>query len=308
MDRQKILQAMLRIRQFELRAEAAYQQGLIGGFFHSYIGQEAIQTACYAVFGAAHWWTTTYRCHGLALTLGEQMRTCMAELLGRSTGNALGRGGSMHLYSARMLGGFGIVGGHVPIAAGAAWSMQYRQEKGASIVFMGDGAVAQGVFHETANLAALWQLPLLIVIENNQWGMGTAVERAIAAAPIGAKQAASYGIEAYTVDGMDFEACYATFAKAQAQVLSGQPVIIEAVCERFRGHSISDPGSYRDKVVWERDPITQLAQTLIKNKQLTQAGFEKMEKESQTEAKEALAWAKSQPEPATDTLEKGVYA
>ena len=171
-----ILRQMLLIRNFETRAEGAYLQGFVGGFFHSYIGQEAIQTAAVEVFGKDQWWITSYRCHALALLLGVTPDEAMAELYGRSTGNAKGRGGSMHLYTDRLMGGFGIVGGQVPIAAGAAFAEKYRKEKGkVALGFLGDGAIVQGAFHEALNMAALWSLPLITVIENNLWGMGTAV-------------------------------------------------------------------------------------------------------------------------------------
>ena len=162
------LRKMLLIRNFEIRAESAYQQGFIGGFFHSYIGQEAIQTAAIEAFGIQHWYTTTYRCHALALLLGAHPNELMAELYGRATGNAKGRGGSMHFFTERLLGGFGIVGGHIPVATGAAFSIKYKEEKEKiAVCFLGDGAVAQGAFHESLNLASLWSLPCIYVIENN---------------------------------------------------------------------------------------------------------------------------------------------
>jgi len=158
----KALKRMVLIRQFELRAEACYQQGQIGGFFHSYVGQEAIQTAATAAMGKNHWWITTYRCHALALLLGATPNELMAELYGRASGNALGRGGSMHLYTDRMLGGFGIVGGHVPIATGAAFAIKYKKKKDElAVCFLGEGAVVQGAVHESLNLASLWDLPAL---------------------------------------------------------------------------------------------------------------------------------------------------
>src|SRR3984885_15394096 len=176
-----VLKQMLFIRNFEVRAESAYLQGKVGGFFHSYIGQEAIQTAAVQVLGPNNWYITSYRCHALALLLGATPNELMAELYGRSTGNAKGRGGSMHFYTERLLGGFGIVGGQIPIATGAAFTLKYQGKKDeASFCFLGEGAVAQGAFHESLNLASLWNLPCIYVIENNKWGMGTHVERAIA--------------------------------------------------------------------------------------------------------------------------------
>src|SRR5690348_8122811 len=180
------LRRMLLIRNFEVRAEAAYLQGKIVGFFHSYMGQEAVQTAAVAVMGLDQWWSTSYRCHALAILLGAPVQELMAELFGRATGNAKGRGGSMHFFTERLLGGFGIVGGQIPIGTGAAFTIKYLKSLGleksdsskVSVCFFGDGAVAQGSFHESLNLAALWDLPCIYVIENNVWGMGTHLTRA----------------------------------------------------------------------------------------------------------------------------------
>ena len=172
------LKQMLLIRNFEVRAESAYLQGKVGGFFHSYIGQEAIQIAAVQVLGQNNWYITSYRCHALALLLGATPNELMAELYGRATGNARGRGGSMHFYTDRLIGGFGIVTGQLPIAVGAAFSLKYKGIKDqVAICFLGDGAVAQGAFHESLNLASLWNLPCIFVIENNRWGMGTPVEK-----------------------------------------------------------------------------------------------------------------------------------
>lgn len=206
----KALKKMLLVRNFEIRAETGYQMGKIGGFFHAYIGQEAVQTAAVMACGEDQWWVTSYRCHALALLLGATPNEVMAELYGKATGNALGRGGSMHLFTDRLLGGHGIVGGQVPIGTGAGFAIKYRQKMGmpgtpkASFCFLGDGAVAQGAFHESLNLASLWDLPCIYVIENNQWGMGTHVERASAVQPIAEKKAPGYGMKGYSLDGMDF--------------------------------------------------------------------------------------------------------
>jgi pyruvate dehydrogenase E1 component alpha subunit len=209
------LRKMLLIRHFEIRGEAAYQQGMVGGFFHSYIGQEAIQVAAVAAIGKESYWTTTYRCHALALLLQEEPREMMAELYGRNTGNAKGRGGSMHFFTDHLLGGFGIVGGHVPIATGAGFTLKYKGLKDrVSVCFLGDGAVAQGAFHESLNLAALWNLPVIYVIENNKWGMGTAIEKAISVPRLAEDKAPGYGMKGMTLDGMDFFACYAGFRQA----------------------------------------------------------------------------------------------
>ncbi|MCP5508899.1 MAG: pyruvate dehydrogenase (acetyl-transferring) E1 component subunit alpha [Chlamydiales bacterium] len=308
------LREMLLIRQFELRAESAYQQGLIGGFFHAYMGQEAIQTGCVHALGRENWFTTTYRCHALALLLGATPNEVMAELYGRATGNAQGRGGSMHLYADRLLGGFGIVGGHLPIATGAAFSLKYQDKKNAvSLCFLGDGATVQGAVHESLNLAALWDLPVIFVIENNQWGMGTAVSRAVAMQPIAENLAKSYGIESYTLDGMDFFNCYQAFKEMGEKIKqNSRPIIVEAITERFRGHSISDPGLYRSKEdlkkAMERDPIPRFYHALLDAKIIDEATFENMQKEIKQIVIDAMKFAHDSPWPDPITLEEGVYA
>ena len=199
------LKKMLLIRNFEIRGEAAYTQGHVGGFYHSYMGQEAIQVGCVATATDKHWYTTTYRCHALALLLGATPNEIMAELYGKSTGNVLGRGGSMHLFAEHLLGGLAIVGGHIPIATGAAFTIKYLEQKGlVSFCFLGEGAVAQGSFHESLNMAALWDLPCIYVIENNKWGMGTPADSAVCVKPIGEHFAKAYNIKSYTLDGPGF--------------------------------------------------------------------------------------------------------
>ncbi len=309
------LKKMLLIRNFEIRGEQAYQQGKVGGFFHSYIGQEAIQMGCIAGAGSHHWFTTTYRCHALALLLGVTPNEAMAELYGRATGNAQGRGGSMHLYADRMLGGLAIVGGHVPIATGAAFSAKYQKQKDvASFCFLGDGAVVQGAVHESFNLASLWNLPCIYVIENNQWGMGTAVSRAVCVQPIAENMAKSYRVEAYTVDGTNFFDCYALFKEVISKVLqTSRPVLIEAVTQRFRGHSISDPGLYRTKeelsfVMEHDDPITIFKNALIEKGLLNEEEFKLFDKEQREIVIAAMKFADESPWPDPMILEEGVFA
>lgn len=308
------LEKMVLIRNFERRAEAEYQQGNIGGFFHSYMGQEAIQTACTEALGKDHWYTTTYRCHALALLLGATPNEIMAELFGKTTGNAQGRGGSMHLYEEKLLGGFGIVGGHLPIATGAGFSLKYQEKKDLiSICFLGDGAVVQGAVHESFNLASLWNLPCLYVIENNQWGMGTAVNRAVCIQPIAENMSKAYGIESYTLDGMDFFNCYAAFLEICEKIKkTSRPLLIEVVTERFRGHSISDPGLYRSKEdlkkSMEKDPIELMKQKLIELGYITQQDFETMDKQCREAVIQSIEFAKKSPNPDPAILEEGVFA
>lgn len=316
------LRLMCLIRNFEIRAESAYQQGRVGGFFHAYIGQEAIQTAALAVMGKQQWWTTSYRCHALALLLGVHPNELMAELYGKVTGNALGRGGSMHFFSDRLLGGFGIVGGQIPIATGAAFTIKYektvanlKHKKGGdvSLCFLGDGAVAQGAFHESLNLAALWDLPCIYVIENNQWGMGTQVSRAISLQPIAETKAPSYGMKGYTFDGMDFLSCFAGFSHVFEEVKkTSRPVLIEVVTERFRGHSISDPALYRTKEDLQgclsRDPIQSMVSLLISHGMLTEEEFRAIDAAEKEIVLAAMKFAEESPQPDPIHLEQDVFA
>lgn len=307
------LKEMLLIRNFEIRAESAYLQGNIGGFFHSYIGQEAVQTAAVSVMGKNQWWATTYRCHALALLLGATPNELMAELYGRSTGNAKGRGGSMHFFTDRLLGGFGIVGGQIPIATGAAFTCKYQKKDEISVCFLGDGAVAQGAFHESLNLAALWNLPCVYVIENNQWGMGTAVKRAISVEPMAEKKAEGYGMTSYTLDGMDFFNCYAGFTQIFEEVKkTSRPVLVEVITERFRGHSISDPGLYRTKehlsTCMTRDPLILFFNALQEAKLCSADEYEAFNQEQKERAVAAMKYAEESPWPDPITLGEDVFA
>ncbi|MGR3973987.1 MAG: pyruvate dehydrogenase (acetyl-transferring) E1 component subunit alpha [Candidatus Rhabdochlamydia sp.] len=307
------LQDMLLIRHFELKAESSYLQGKIGGFFHSYIGQEAIQTAAVHAMGQQQWWATSYRCHALALLLKATPSELMAELFGKATGNAQGRGGSMHFYTDRLLGGFGIVAGQVPIATGAAFSMKYLKQEGVAVCFLGDGAVAQGSFHESLNIASLWNLPCIYVIENNQWGMGTAVSRAIAASPIAEKQAISYQMKSYTLDGMDFLSCYAGFLALFQEVMStSRPVLVEVITERFKGHSVSDPGLYRSKdsvtACMQRDPVQLFSNQLIAAQLLTEAELKQLDQEQKQRVIQAVEFAEQSPWPNPIVLGEDVFS
>ena len=308
------LRQMLLIRNFELRAEAAYQQGKIGGFFHAYIGQEAIQIAAVQALGLRNWYTTSYRCHALALLLGATPNELMAELYGKATGNAKGRGGSMHFFTERLLGGHGIVGGQIPIATGAAFTLKYKNiEDEVSICFLGDGTVPQGSFHESLNLASLWDLPCIYVIENNQWGMGTAVQRAVCVPRLAEDKAAGYNMKGYTLDGMDFFNCYGGFAHIKREVLSTKrPVLVETITERFKGHSISDPGLYRSKdslkQLMSRDPLLSLQYALIEAGIVTEEQVKAFDKEAREQVMAAMQFADNSPWPDLSTLEQDVFA
>jgi len=308
------LRLMHLIRNFETRAESAYQQGKVGGFFHSYIGQEAIQTAALQALGPDNWYITSYRCHALALLLGATPQELMAELYGKATGNAKGRGGSMHLYTERLLGGFGIVGGQIPIATGAAFTIKYLDKQNeVAICFMGDGAMAQGAFHESLNLAALWNLPCIYVIENNLWGMGTNVKRAISVDRLAEDKAPGYNMKGYTFDGMDFFNCYAGFSHVHQEVLkTGKPVLVEVITERFKGHSISDPGLYRTKEAlkesMKRDPILYMQAVLLNAGIIDEEAIKQMDKHERDLVVEAMKYADESPWPDPVTLEEDVFA
>lgn len=305
------LAKMLMIRHVEMRAEAAYQQGKVGGFFHAYTGQEAIQTAAVLALGKDNWYTTTYRCHALALLLGATPKEVMAELYGKETGNAKGRGGSMHLYTKQMLGGFGIVGGHIPVATGAGFAINYLKEEKVSICFLGDGAVAQGAFHEALNLASLWDIPCIYVIENNHWGMGTPATKAVCVKPMAEKIAPAYEMKGYTFDGMDFFNCYEGFSHVYEEVLKEKrPVLIEAITERFKGHSISDPGLYRSKEnlkkIMQNDPILLMREKLKEHNIIGDEEYEKIDNEKKEMAIDSMDYAEKSPDPDPMTLEEGV--
>lgn len=309
----RMLKQMLLIREFEVRGEEAYLEGLIGGFYHSYIGQEAVATSLIANTGKDPWFFASYRCHGVAILLDVTLRSLAAELLGKSTGCALGRGGSMHMCAPKFPGGFGIVGGQIPLAAGAAFSMKYQHQNNIAVAFIGDGAVAQGVFHETLNFVALHELPLMLVIENNGWGMGTALCRALAKQPIGESQAASYGIKSFLLNGFDLFGCLQGFRDALTYMKEHQkPVVIECICSRFKGHSISDPNLYRSKQemqeLLKKDPILYVKNQLLAHKLLQEDSFNALRNQCKQEVLQAFQQAKSDPDPFVATLEEGVYA
>ncbi len=308
------LENMLLIRNFEIRAESAYQMGKVGGFFHAYTGQEAIQVAAVQALGVKNWWATSYRCHALALLLGATPNELMAELYGKETGNAKGRGGSMHFFTERLLGGFGIVGGQIPIATGAGFAIKYQDNKQeVSVCFLGDGAVAQGAFHESLNLSSLLNLPCIYVIENNEWGMGTSVKRAISVERLAEDKAAGYNMKGYTFDGMDFFNCYAGFSHIREEVLqTSKPVLVEVKTKRFKGHSISDPGLYRTKddlkIHMERDPLLILSNALIQANFLDEETYKMMQSKAKESVVKAMEYAENSPLPDPVTLEEDVFA
>ena len=309
----EMLNKMLLIRHFETRGEQNYQMGKVWGFYHAYIGQEAVQTGIIHALGAEkNLYVGTYRCHALALLLGMTPKEGMAELFGKKTGNAAGRGGSMHMYAKNMFGGNGIVGGQWPLGAGLAFSLKYRNLKDeVAVVFGGDGSVPQGTFHESMNLAKLWKLPLIFVVENNRISMGTQNERTIANLPIAHNMAKAYAMKSYTVNGMHLTDVYDLFKKVKEEVIkTSEPVIIEVLCYRFKGHSVSDAATYRSKEELEQikkqDPIVHFSNILKERCGFTNEEFQKRSDQQKEIVMEAVKAADEAEFPDINTLEEGV--
>lgn len=302
---------MFQIRSFEQRCEQMYQQRKIAGFLHLYMGQEALGVGFLNAARPDDYVTTSYRDHGIALIRGVSATACMAELFGRVDGCSRGKGGSMHFFSKEqnLLGGHGIVGGQTPIGLGAAFRAKYMGTDQMSLVMMGDGAVAEGTFHECLNIAALWHLPAIFIIENNQYGMGTAVGRALSVHDLSVK-AAGYGLEGITVDGMNLLDCYAVMEDAiTARRKNPSPILIEAKTYRYRGHSISDPGTYRRKDEVEQyqrlDPIGQIRRLLDELGWFGADDVKKLEQEVRAEIVKATEAADASPEP--DLAERDMH-
>lgn len=296
---------MLLIRRFEEKAGQLYGLGLIGGFCHLYIGQEAVVVGLQAVANKNDCVITSYRDHGHMLAAGMSAKGVMAELTGRSTGYSKGKGGSMHMFSREknFYGGHGIVGAQVPLGAGLALSLKYQAIDGVAFIYMGDGAVNQGQVYETFNMAALWQLPAIFVIENNRYAMGTSLARSTANNERLCDRGIAYGIKGEQVDGMDVEAMQVIGAAAKHHVISGKgPFIIEAQTYRYRGHSMSDPAKYRsreevDKMRQEHDPITHVKKILLTAGYMDATEEKAIEQEIKTIIKEAVDFAEKSKEP-----------
>ncbi|MDD9912766.1 MAG: pyruvate dehydrogenase (acetyl-transferring) E1 component subunit alpha [Alphaproteobacteria bacterium] len=303
-----IYKEMLLLRRFEERAANLYQQGQIRGFCHLYIGQEAVLIGCKAASQKGDDFITSYRCHAQALACGVSPEAVMSELTGRSTGISRGKGGSMHMFDPEkgFWGGHGIVGAQVPLGTGLAFAAKYRGEDKVCFTFIGDGAMNQGQVFESLNMAALWDLPVLYVIENNQYGMGTAASR-IAAGDL-YKRGEPFSIKGQKVDGQDFFAVHAAVSNAVADIRAGKgPQIIEMDTYRYRGHSMSDPAKYRtreevDCVKNERDPINKVAEYLIKEFKVQQEELDVLDKEIKELVKECAEFATSAPEPALSEI------
>jgi pyruvate dehydrogenase E1 component alpha subunit len=300
-----LLRQMLLIRRFEEKAAEAYALGKIGGFCHLYIGQEAVAVGSLAALRADDYVISSYREHGQALARGVPATAVMAELFGKATGVSHGKGGSMHLFDVtrRFMGGHGIVGGHIPLAAGLGFAIKYRGGDQVCLCYFGEAAVNIGAFHETLNMASVYKLPVIFCCENNRYGMGTAFERVAAVTDV-VEHACSYDMAAELVNGMDVLAVRAATERAVARARQGgHPTLLEVRTYRYMGHSMSDPlhGVYRTKEEVEeqkqRDPISQLAHKLTEDGALDQAGFEALDAEVRAMVEAAVRFADESPDP-----------
>ena len=304
---------MLLQRRFEERAAQMYGRQKIAGFLHLYIGQEAISTGtAQAIRVGEDSVITAYRDHGLALALGMSSNACMAELFGKIDGCSRGKGGSMHFFSAekRMFGGHGIVGGHIAVGVGIAFAHKYKEDGGVCLAFFGDGAINQGSFHEAANLAALYDLPVILVVENNQYAMGTAVHRASAESDL-FKQAVGYGMPAALVNGMDVLSVYQAMKDHIELARDNQPSLLEVRTYRYRGHSMSDPGKYRTKEELDEkkneDPILRLKAYLLDQELSSNEALDEIDEEVKQEVLDAVEFSENSPFPPIETIYEDVY-
>jgi pyruvate dehydrogenase E1 component alpha subunit len=312
----EMLYQMLMGRRFEEKTAEAYAIGKIGGFCHLYIGQEAVAVGALEPLRKEDYVISAYREHVQALVKGITPRAVMAELYGRADGCAGGKGGSMHLYSAEhnFMGGWGIVGGQIPLATGFGWAIKYRGEDRVAICFMGEAAVNQGAFHESLNMAALWKLPVIFIVENNRFGMGTAWERASSLYDISQK-ANAYDMPSAVADGMDVLHMRKVVQEAVDRARTDRtPTLVEARCYRFMGHSMSDPvhGVYRTKEEVEehreKDPIRRFIAQLIEAELLSDDELQAMDRRVHEEVEDAAEFADNSPEPGAEDLYAHVYA
>jgi len=311
-----LIRDMLLYRRFEEKAEEAYAIGKIGGFCHLHIGQEGAAAGSIKPLRQDDYIISSYRSHTQAIAKGVHPNAVMAELYGKAAGASGGKGGSMHIFDASVnfMGGHGIVGAQVPLASGLAWKIKYRGEDSVAVCFIGDAAVNQGAFHEALNLAAIWHLPAIFVVENNEYGMGTAFHR-VSTTEMNSK-ATSHGIPGTSVDGQDALATYAFFRKLVQEVREGSgPQFVNLQTYRFRGHSMSDPvsGTYRSTEEVERrkeedDPIAALRDKLFDAGLLDQAALEEMDGDARRIAQEAADFADASPVPGPEALYTNVWA
>ncbi|HVG13940.1 MAG TPA: pyruvate dehydrogenase (acetyl-transferring) E1 component subunit alpha [Chitinophagaceae bacterium] len=302
------------IRQFELMAEEKYKmEGKIRGFFHAYIGQEAIAAGCMTATRPDDSFITGYRDHGLAIAKGVSVNSCMAELYGKATGNAKGKGGSMHFFNKEVnfFGGHGIVGAQIGTGAGLAFAEYYNETDNVVLAFFGDGAARQGILHETFNLAMLWKLPVIFICENNQYAMGTSIQRSSNVVDI-YKLADAYEMPSDVVDGMKPEAVHESITRAVKRAREkGGPTLLEVKTYRYKGHSISDPQKYRTKEELEeyrlKDPIQILLQTIQEDKVATKEEIDAINERVNAAVTECVKFAEESPFPDDSEMLKDVY-
>jgi pyruvate dehydrogenase E1 component alpha subunit len=307
--------SMLLIRRFEEKAGQLYGMGLIGGFCHLYIGQEAVVTGMQAAAGPNDQVITAYRDHGHMLACGMDPKGVMAELTGRHSGYSKGKGGSMHMFSAekKFYGGHGIVGAQIPLGTGLAFANKYRGDDSVTMTYFGDGAANQGQVYESFNMAELWKLPVVYIIENNQYAMGTSVERSSAQVDF-SKRGASFNVPGESVDGMDVEAVHAAGRRALEWCRTGKgPIILEMKTYRYRGHSMSDPAKYRTReevqgVREKRDPIEHLATKMTSAGIATEDELKAIDKDIRQVVNHAAEFATESPEPDASELYTDVLA
>jgi pyruvate dehydrogenase E1 component alpha subunit len=300
---------MLLIRRFEERAGQLYGMGFIGGFCHLYIGQEAVVVGLQMAAKEGDQVITTYRDHGHMLATGMDPKGVMAELTGRRSGYSHGKGGSMHMFSKEkhFYGGHGIVGASVPLGAGLAFANKYRGNDNVCWCYFGDGAANQGQVYETFNMAKLWSLPVIFVIENNRYAMGTSIERAAATTKF-SERGLSFDIAGEQVDGMDVRACRDAGERVAAHARAGKgPYILEMLTYRYRGHSMSDPAKYRsreevDKVREERDPIERVRKRLLDSGQAREDELKAIDQQIRAQVTAAAEFAQTEPEPDASEL------
>lgn len=303
------------IRQFELKAEEMYKMaGKIRGFFHAYVGEEAIAAGCMTATRQEDIFITAYRDHGWALAKGVSANACMAELYGKATGLSKGKGGSMHFFSKEhyFYGGHGIVGGQIGVSAGIAFAENYKGTDNVVLCFFGDGAARQGVLHETFNMAMLWKLPVVFVCENNNYAMGTSVERTSNVVDI-YKLADAYEMPGDKVDGMSAEAVHESISRAVKRAREkGGPTLLEMKTYRYKGHSISDPGKYRTKEELEdyksKDPISLVLNTIKQNNFASEAEIKSIDDRIANVVDDAVKFAEESPWLDDDEVLKDVYA
>jgi pyruvate dehydrogenase E1 component alpha subunit len=312
-DEVEMLSLMLLIRRFEERASQQYQAQKIGGFCHLYIGQEAVVVGAVAAARRDDYLITAYRDHAHALARGTSANACMAELFGKATGCSRGLGGSMHFFDKEhhMYGGHAIVGAHVPLAAGMAFASKYRDEDRVTLCFFGDGAINQGAVHEAMNLAGLHKLPIVFICENNLFAMGTSVERSTSLKEL-VERAEGYNIPGTVIDGMNFREVRDKLGEIIDSIRKdSHPAFAEIRTYRYRGHSMSDPASYRTKEQLEKfrgdDPITRLRAQLTREEKLTNEQFDKIDKEAKETALASVKFAEESPEPPLEKLYDYTY-